>query len=102
MWLQDSVPQPENQIEPLAYDATEKKLLNRQIIIDDVAEFLIDSMANDFLGELSKIISAVVDYPKTGVNPVIDESHRALKPPRFPDYMKKELRSYRSRKVLGI
>ena len=30
----------------------EKKLLDHPITMDDVAEFLIDYMANDFLGEL--------------------------------------------------
>lgn len=90
--------------------------------MDDVAEFLIDYMANDFLGELCNAhlawadlesatsprcielahdIAAVVDYPKTGVNPVNDEKRRELKAPRYPDFMEKEIRTYSSRKVLG-
>ncbi|CAF0897911.1 unnamed protein product [Rotaria sordida] len=121
-WLPDIVPNPENQIEPLEYDITEKKLLDHAITIDDVADFLIDYMANDFLGELcnahlawadlelatsprcielARDIAAVVDYPKTGINPVNDEKRRELKAPRYPDFMEKELRTYSSRKVLG-
>jgi hypothetical protein len=116
------VPNPENQIEPLDYDTSEKKLLDHAITMDDVAEFLIDYMANDFLGELcnahlawadlelatsprcielARDIAAVVDYPKTGVNPVNDEKRRELKAPRYPDFMEKEIRTYSSRKVLG-
>jgi hypothetical protein len=116
------VPNPENEIEPLDYDTAEKKLLDHAITMDDVAEFLIDYMANDFLGELcnahlawadlelatsprcielARDIAAVVDYPKTGVNPVNDEKRRELKAPRYPDFMEKELRTYSSRKVLG-
>jgi hypothetical protein len=116
------VPNPENQIEPLDYDTTEKKLLDHSITMDDVAAFLIDYMANDFLGELcnahlawadlelatsprcielARDIAAVVDYPKTGVNPVNDEKRRELKAPRYPDFMEKEIRTYSSRKVLG-
>ena len=121
-WLPDLVPQPENQIPALDYDTTEKKLLDHAITMDDVAEFLIDYMANDFLGELcnahlawadletavsprcielARDIAAVVDYPKTGVNPVNDEKRRELKAPRYPDFMEKEMRTYPSRKVLG-
>ena len=121
-WLPDMVPNPENQIEPLDYDTAEKKLLDHPITMDDVAEFLIDYMANDFLGELcnahlawadlelaisprcvelARDIAAVVDYPKTGVNPVNNERRRELKAPRYPDFMEKHLRSYPSRKVLG-
>lgn len=121
-WLPDIVPKPENQIEPLTYDTNEKKLLDHPITIDDVADFLIDYMANDFLGELcnahlawadletatsprcidlARDIAAVVDYPKTGFNPVNDERRKELKAPRYPDFMEKEIRSYHSRKVLG-
>lgn len=121
-WLPDMVPNPDNQIEALDYDTTEKKLLDHAITMDDVAEFLIDYMANDFLGELcnahlawadlesatsprcielARDIAAVVDYPKTGVNPVNDEKRRELKAPRYPDFMEKQIRSYSSRKVLG-
>lgn len=104
------------------YDTAEKKLLDHPITIDDVAEFLIDYMANDFLGELcnahlawadlesavsprcielARDIAAVVDYPKTGVNPVNDERRREVKAPRYPDFMEKEIRVYRSQRVLG-
>ena len=121
-WLPDLVPEPDNQIDPLDYDTSEKKLLDHPITMDDVAEFLIDYMANDFLGELcnahlawadlesatsprcielARDIAAVVDYPKTGVNPVNDEKRRELKAPRYPDFMEKEIRTYSSRKVLG-
>lgn len=121
-WLPDLVPEPNNQIEPLDYDTSEKKLLDHAITMDDVAEFLIDYMANDFLGELcnahlawadlesatsprcielARDIAAVVDYPKTGVNPVNDEKRRELKAPRYPDFMEKDIRTYSSRKVLG-
>ena len=121
-WLPDIVPDPANQIEALDYDTAEKKLLDHAITMDDVADFLIDYMANDFLGELcnahlawadlelavsprcielARDIAAVVDYPKTGVNPVNDERRRELKAPRYPDFMEKEIRSYISRKVLG-
>ncbi|CAF1450391.1 unnamed protein product [Adineta ricciae] len=121
-WLPDLVPPRENQIEPLNYDTSEKKLLDHAITMDDVAEFLIDYMANDFLGELcnahlawadlesatsprcielARDIAAVVDYPKTGVNPVNDEKRREFKAPRYPDFMEKEIRTYASRKVLG-
>ena len=121
-WLPDLVPEPTNQIDPLDYDTLEKKLLDHAITMDDVAEFLIDYMANDFLGELcnahlawadlesatsprcvelARDIAAVVDYPKTGVNPVNDEKRRELKAPRYPDFMEKEIRTYSSRKVLG-
>ncbi|CAF1239013.1 unnamed protein product [Adineta steineri] len=121
-WLPDLVPNLENQIDPLDYDTLEKKLLDHAITMDDVAEFLIDYMANDFLGELCNAhlawadlelatsprcielahdIAAVVDYPKTGINPVNDEKRRELKAPRYPDFMEKEIRTYSSRKVLG-
>ena len=41
--------------------------------------------------ELARDIAAVVDYPKTGVNPVNDEKRRELKAPRYPDFMEKEI-----------
>jgi hypothetical protein len=121
-WLADIVPKADKQIEPLDYDTAEKKLLDHPITIDDVADFLIDYMANDFLGELcnahlawadlesatsprcvelARDIAAVVDYPKTGVNPVDSERRRELKAPRYPDFMDKSCRTYTSRRVLG-
>jgi hypothetical protein len=50
---------------------------------------------------LARDIAAVVDYRKTGIDPVKDERRHELKAPRYPNFMEKETRRYTRRKVLG-
>ncbi|KAJ6784271.1 hypothetical protein PWT90_03912 [Aphanocladium album] len=94
--------------------------LNRDVHIDDVRNFVVKYMKNDFLGliaishlahadkvglnspiclQLAELHSQAVDYPKTGVPA---EWNRAKYQPKFwPHFMQRNSRNYPSRRALG-
>lgn len=113
---------PPRQGQPMEYDTTPTKTLERDVMIEDVHEYFTDYIVNDSLGiianahvvfadrdplkaesesclELAKLFSVAVDFPKTGVAAVIPPN---LYVKEYPDFMEKlNKETYQSKGVIG-
>lgn len=125
LWDQDLIPQIVN-VPPM--DFTPEKPVEQANPIDilDVGEFFVTYMKNDSLGqiahahlaqadqqnggssshvclELAKLHSQAVDYSKSGIPAIMDNS---LRPKRWPHFMEKrhlaEHQIYQSKNILGM
>ncbi|KAF7290166.1 RNA-dependent RNA polymerase [Mycena indigotica] len=107
--------------EPMDYSPVEQPVKKDNISIQDVQDFVVEYITGDVLGmvsnfhaavadylgpmspqclELAKRASDAVDFAKSGVPVLIEES---MRPIRFPDFMDKGAHeSYKSTKVLGM
>lgn len=118
-WDPELIPKEWNH-EPFHYKAPQN-ITKEQITTDDIIQFFLDYMQNDYLGriahahlaaadfldegirseqclELVNLHSMAVDYPKTGVPAIMP---RELERNSWPHFMNKRGQKYRSRKILG-
>ena len=120
IWDPNLIPQEWN-VDPFHYNAPTPRTAEGEITTDQIIEFFIDYLQNDFLGriahahlgaadylddglqsedclELVQLHSMAVDYPKTGVPALMP---RRLERNTWPHFMEKKGHPYRSHKVLG-
>ncbi|XP_078691457.1 uncharacterized protein LOC144921909 [Branchiostoma floridae x Branchiostoma belcheri] len=119
-WYPDLVFQRQN-ADPMHFK-TPKKIELDIVTISDLQDFIVEYIKNDILGvianahlafsdeedkgvfsrvclTLAEKHSDAVDFPKTGVSPVLDDDERPMTYPDFMDKFKKASR--RSKKVMG-
>ena len=120
IWDPNLIPKQWN-VNPFHYNAPTPRTADGDITTNQIIEFFIDYLQNDFLGriahahlaaadylddglqsedcyELVQLHSMAVDYPKTGVPALMP---RRLERNMWPHFMKKKGKSYKSHKVLG-
>lgn len=119
-WDRDLI--PPQQINPMDYTPAPTKVLDHDVMIEEVEEYFTNYIVNDSLGiianahtvfadkeydkaycdpctELAKLFSIAVDFPKTGVPAEIP---RNLRVKEYPDFMEKaDKPTYESQSVIG-
>ncbi|KAL1833192.1 hypothetical protein ACET3Z_002843 [Daucus carota] len=121
-WDKNLIPPGEKSWPAMDYSPVEVKEMQRNIKLQDVADFFAKNMVNESLGTicnahvvhadssdygamdencilLAELAAKAVDFPKTGK---IINMPTHLKPKLYPDFMEKEdFQSYKSTKILG-
>lgn len=125
LWDTDLLPENIN-VPPMDFTPEKPIESARPITVADISEFFVTYMKNDSLGqiahahlaqadanidgvssstclELAKLHSQAVDYPKSGIQAIMN---RELRPNKWPHFMEKkhmpESKIYKSKKVLGL
>ncbi|CAM6109767.1 unnamed protein product [Calypogeia fissa] len=107
---------------PMDYTAPPETALDHPVEVEEIQEFFVNYMVNDYLGvitnahvvhadkerdkarnpkclELAELASMAVDFPKTGVPAIIPLE---LRPKEYPDFMEKlHKTTYTSHRILG-
>lgn len=117
---------PNGPFAPMNYESPQPKQIQGAVLTDHIADFFVDYMKNDKLGQiasqhllhsdrepdgvfskrclkLAEMHSVAVDFAKTGIPALIPKEFRYRgKPLRYPDFMgKPERMSYHSQRILG-